>query len=109
MKVVSTCKVCRRMGVSLCGREKCALKRKPYPPGIHGRTRRRGASEFGTQLMEKQRVRLLYGLRERQFKNYVLSALRQKAMRAADALLGRLEMRLDNVVFRLGFASTRAA
>lgn len=97
------------MGVSICGREKCAIKRKPYPPGIHGKAFRRGLSEFGQQLREKQKMRILYGLRERQFKNVVTSALRQKTMRAPEAVLLALEMRLDNIVYRLGFAPTRAA
>ncbi len=109
MKVVSTCKVCRRVGISVCGREKCAIKRKPYPPGIHGRAFRRNVSEFGAQLREKQKARLLYGLREKQFKNIVLAALKQKKVRTPEAILNSLEARLDNVVYRLGFASTRAA
>lgn len=109
MRVATTCKTCRRLGVSVCGREKCALKRKPYPPGIHGKAFRRGLSEFGQQLREKQKVRILYGLRERQFKNLVTSALRQKTMGAPEAVLLSLEMRLDNIVHRIGFSKTRAA
>ena len=104
-----TCKTCRRLGMSVCGREKCALKRKPYPPGIHGKSRRRGLSEFGTQLQEKQKLRLSYGLRERQFKNYLLGAIKQKSTNTADAVLYYLESRIDNFVFRTGFASTRAS
>ncbi|HEY4521700.1 MAG TPA: 30S ribosomal protein S4 [Candidatus Paceibacterota bacterium] len=103
-----TCKTCRRLGMSVCGRGKCALKRKPYPPGIHGKAKRRGLSEFGTQLQEKQKLKLSYGLRERQFKNYLLSAIKQKTMNTADAVLYYLESRIDNFVFRAGFASTRA-
>lgn len=95
--------------MSVCGREKCAFKRKPYPPGVHGKAFRRGLSEFGAELRDKQRVRLLYGLRERQFKNYVLSAIAQSAAPTSDAIVAKLEMRLDNVVYRLGFAKTRAA
>jgi len=94
--------------MSVCGRGKCALKRKPYPPGIHGKAKRRGLSEFGTQLQEKQKLKLSYGLRERQFKNYLLSAIKQKTMNTADAVLYYLESRIDNFVFRAGFASTRA-
>lgn len=109
MRVVTSCKTCRRLGVSVCGREKCAVKRKPYPPGIHGRSFRRGVSEYGTQLREKQKVRLTYGLRERQFHNIVTRALEKKSINAPDALLHSLEMRLDNVVYRLGLAPTRAA
>lgn len=104
-----TCKKCRRLGVSVCGREKCALKRKPYPPGEHGKSFRRGGSEYGIQLKEKQKVKFLYGLRERQFKNYVLSAVSQHKIPAGDQLVLSLESRLDNIVYRLGFAPTRAA
>lgn len=95
--------------MSVCGREKCAFKRKPYPPGIHGKSFRRGLSEFGTELRDKQKVKFLYGLRERQFKNYVLSAVSQHATPAGEAIVRNLELRLDNVVYRLGFAPTRAA
>src|SRR3989344_4684515 len=107
MKVVSTCKVCRRLGVSVCGRQKCALTRKPYPPGIHGKTFRRGLSEFGSQLREKQKIRLLYGLREQQFKNLVGKAFKQKTMSTPSAVLLSLETRLDNIAYRFGLASTR--
>lgn len=102
-----TCKTCRRLGMSVCGRLNCAFRRKPYPPGIHGKSKRRGLSEFGTQLREKQKLKLSYGLRERQFKNYVTSAISQKAINTAEALIYFLEMRLDNVVFRIGFSPTR--
>jgi small subunit ribosomal protein S4 len=95
--------------MSVCGREKCAFKRKPYPPGIHGRAFRRGGSEFGSQLKEKQKLRLSYGLRERQFKNYIMSAIEQKAMKTGEAIFNFLESRLDNAVFRMGFVSTRSA
>lgn len=105
----TTCKTCRRLGMSVCGREKCAFKRKPYPPGIHGKSFRRGLSEFGAELRDKQKVKFLYGLRERQFQNYVLSALSQRAIPASEAIVRNLELRLDNVVYRLGFAPTRAA
>jgi len=109
MRSATTCKTCRRLGTSVCGREKCALKRKPYPPGIHGKSYRRGLSEFGTQLKEKQKVKFLYGLREKQFKNYVASAVSQHKIPTGDALVSFLELRLDNTVYRLGFAPTRAA
>ncbi|OGF73689.1 30S ribosomal protein S4 [Candidatus Giovannonibacteria bacterium RIFCSPHIGHO2_02_FULL_46_20] len=109
MRVVTTCKACRRLGVSVCGREKCAVRRKPYPPGIHGKSFRRGLSEYGTQLREKQKIRLTYGLRERQFQNLVTSAFAQKSISSPDAVLRLLEMRLDNVTYRLGLAPTRAA
>lgn len=95
--------------MSVCGKEKCSYKRKPYPPGVHGKSFRRGLSEFGTQLMYKQRVKLLYGLRERQFQNYVVEAINQSAVPTSEAIVAKLEMRLDNVIYRLGFAKTRAA
>src|SRR3989344_1798142 len=105
-----TCKTCRRLGMSVCGKANCAFKRKPYPPGIHGKTKkRRGLSEFGTQLQEKQKLKLSYGLRERQFKNYLLSAIKQKAVNTADAVFYYLELRLDNCVFRMGIAPTRSS
>ena len=95
--------------MSVCGREKCAFKRKPYPPGVHGKSFRRAGSEFGAQLMEKQKVKFLYGLREKQFRNYILSALKQKTTSTGAAIVNSLESRLDNAVYRLGFALTRAA
>src|SRR3989338_2886207 len=106
MRSATTCKVCRRLGVSVCGRERCALKRKAYPPGDHGRAFRRAGSEFGAQLREKQKVRHFYNLRERQFKNYVTDALAQKSMGTPDAVLLSLEKRLDNIVYRLGLSAT---
>ncbi len=101
--------MCRRLGMSICGREKCALKRKPYPPGIHGKSFRRGLSEFGQQLREKQKVKFLYGLRETQFRNYIDKAVAQRAIPSGEAIIRNLEMRLDNVIYRLGLAPTRAA
>ena len=98
--------------MSVCGREKCDFKRKPYPPGIHGRAggkKRRNSSEYGSQLKEKQRLKFSYGLREKQFANYIRSAIKQKAMNTVEAVFNFLESRLDNVVYRLGFASTRAS
>ena len=109
MRAAIKCKTCRRLGVSVCGREKCAFKRKPYPPGVHGKAFRRGSSEFGIQLREKQKVKFLYGLREKQFKNIIKRALAKKGTRAPDAIINALEMRLDNIVYRLGFSKTRAA
>src|SRR3989344_7894770 len=109
MRVINTCKACRRLGVSVCGRQKCALTRKPYPPGINGKKFRRGGSEFGLQLREKQKIRLTYGLREKQFKNLVLSAFKQKSIGTPEAVVLSLESRLDNVVYRLGLATTRGA
>ena len=103
------CKVCRRLGVSVCGREKCAARRRPNPPGMHGGKRqRRKDMGYGFQLREKQKVRFIYGLMERQFRNYVKHA----SSRAGDTgvlLKLSLERRLDNVVYRLGFTKTRTA
>jgi len=108
-----TCKVCRRLGFSVCGREKCAFKRKPYAPGVHGRQgfgrRRRNVSEYGAQLKEKQKVKFLYGLRERQFKNIILKAIAAKSSETGRRIIELLETRLDNAVYRLGFASSRNA
>ncbi len=104
------CKICRRLGVSICGREKCAMRRKPYPPGEHGRGSRhsrRSSSEFGAQLREKQKLKFLYGLRETQFRNYVVEAS-QRTGSTSEILYQLLESRLDNVVYRLGFAFSRA-
>jgi len=101
------CKQCRREGVSLCGKKNCALQRRPYPPGEHGRSRRRRPSEYSIQLREKQKVKRLYGVLERQFRKYFKEAARQKAV-TGEALLSSLERRLDNAVYRMGFAHTRA-
>ena len=109
MRVVNTCKACRRLGVSVCGRQKCAVTRKPYPPGMNGKKFRRGASEFGQQLKEKQKIRLTYGLREKQFKNLVLAAFKQRSMNTPEAVVLSLESRLDNVAYRFGLAPTRGA
>lgn len=101
------CKQCRRAGESLCGREKCAFKRRPYAPGQHGQAQRRGASEFGRQLAMKQKIKRIYGVLERQFRKHFEEASHMSGI-TGDQLLSRLERRLDNAVFRLGFASSRA-
>ncbi|KKU53004.1 MAG: 30S ribosomal protein S4 A [Parcubacteria group bacterium GW2011_GWA2_47_10b] len=105
-----SCKTCRRFNISVCGREKCALRRKPYPPGIHGRDkrRRREGTEYSKQLHEKQVVRFSYGLSEGQFRGYVKRALAGHGGDVIKKLVESLEMRLDNIVYRLGFAPTRA-
>lgn len=109
------CKICRRQGEKLflkgerCYSAKCAIVRKPYAPGIHGnKKRRRGLSEYGQQLQEKQRVRFLYGVSESQFRGYVEKALASHSGDAIHKLLEQLESRLDNVVFRLGFSVSRS-
>ena len=89
-----------------CYTDKCAFERRAYPPGQHGQ-RRRKRSDYGEQLREKQKVRRMYGLMEKQFKGYYKKANRMKGV-TGENLLMLLERRLDNMVFRMGFASTRA-
>lgn len=91
-----------------CSSVKCAMVRKPYRPGIHGKKRQRGSgSEFKSQLQEKQRLRFTYGLRESALKRVVTNAMRAVGIKA-DIIMSALERRLDNVVYRLGFASSRS-
>lgn len=109
----SVCRQCRREGEKLflkgdrCYSEKCSVERKPYPPGAHGQGRRQKASEYGLQLREKQKTRRIYGIMEKQFSNYFRKADRQQGI-TGENLLILLERRLDNAVYRLGFASSRA-
>ncbi|MSQ36392.1 MAG: 30S ribosomal protein S4 [Dehalococcoidia bacterium] len=100
------CRKCRRYGASLCGTLKCAVVRRPSPPGPRS-LRRRKISDRGQQLIEKQKVRYAYGLMEKQFRHYYEVAVRRPGV-TGDLLMRSLEERLDNVVFRLGFSSTRA-
>lgn len=104
------CKVCRRAGESLCGREKCAYKKRPFAPGIldSQRKHKSGQSEYGQQLNEKRKVRESYGLREKQFSSYVEKAMATKGSNTIELIYKALESRLDNVVFRTGLANTRA-
>jgi small subunit ribosomal protein S4 len=105
------CKQCRREGMKLflkgerCLTDKCAVERRPYPPGEHGRARIR-QSEYRQQLREKQRARRYYQVLEKQFRNYYDKASRQPGV-TGENLLRLLERRLDNVLVRLGFASSR--
>jgi small subunit ribosomal protein S4 len=105
------CKQCRREGIKLnlkgarCMTDKCAVERRPYPPGDHGRARVR-ASEYRNQLREKQKARRYYQILEKQFRNYYKKASRQPGV-TGDNLLSLLERRLDNVIVRLGFAASR--
>ena len=102
-------RVSRRLGVNVWGTkgETVALERRPYPPGEHGRSRRRGnVSEYLLQLQEKQKARYTYGLNERQFRNVFKEAARQKGV-TGENMLRFLELRLDNVVYRLGWGATR--
>jgi len=107
-----SCRLCRREGEKLylkaerCYSEKCALEKKPYIPGQHGRGRRGKPSEYGAQLREKQKAKRIYGVLERQFRNYFEKAERQPGI-TGENLLVLLETRLDNVVYRLGFAGSR--
>jgi small subunit ribosomal protein S4 len=112
----NVCKICRRLGQKLflkgekCSSPKCPMIKKPYPPGLQ-KKRRRGlsVSEYGKELAEKQKLKNYYGLRESQFKKYIEEILksRQRAEDASLLLIKKLEKRLDNVVFRLGFARSR--
>ncbi|MBI4919970.1 30S ribosomal protein S4 [Candidatus Azambacteria bacterium] len=86
---------------------KSAFLKKPYRPGAHGKMRRRAASEFGTQLMEKQKVKFTYGITEKQLERYFKEAKNKKGV-AGDLLLAALEKRVDNVIYRSGFAASRA-
>lgn len=107
----AVCRLCRREGVELylkgdrCFTDKCAIKRRGYPPGQHGQ-RRPKHSDYGVQLREKQKARRIYGILEKQFRNYFEKADRMKG-KTGDNLLIFLERRLDNVVYKLGFAVTR--
>ncbi len=110
-----SCKTCRRLGESLCGREKCAYKKRPYAPGKldSERKHRSGVSEYGEQLRAKQKMRHTYGLMEKQFAMYVKRATLshetgEGSSTPALKLLRQLEARLDNVVYRAGFAINRA-
>src|SRR2546428_7484054 len=107
------CRLCRRAGMKLflkgarCSSDKCAIERRAYAPGEHGKSRRVKETDYGTQLREKQKARRMYGVLERQFRNYFEKASRAKGV-TGEVLLQMLERRLDNVVFRLGFANNRA-
>jgi small subunit ribosomal protein S4 len=109
-----SCRLCRRERQKLflkgtkCFTEKCPVERRAFPPGQHGQTRRTKISEYGVQLREKQKVRRMYGLMETQFQNYFAKALKQTG-RTGETLVKMLERRLDNVVYRLGFAPSRKA
>lgn len=106
-----SCRLCRREGSELflkgerCYTDKCAIKRRSYPPGQHGQGRIK-VSDYGVQLREKQKVRRIYGILENQFRGYFESADRMKGV-TGENLLFLLERRLDNVVYRLGFATSR--
>ena len=107
----SVCRLCRRENLKLflkgerCYTEKCAYDRRNYPPGQHGQSRKK-FSDYGTQLREKQKVKRMYGILENQFRNIFKEADRQKGI-TGETLLSLLERRLDNIIYRLGFANSR--
>ncbi len=107
----SVCRICRREGLKLflkgdrCYTDKCAIDRRAYPPGQHGQGRKK-VTDYGTQLREKQKVRRMYNLLEKQFRGYFKTADQKKGV-TGDNLLIMLESRLDNMVYRLGFANSR--
>ena len=110
----AVCRLCRREGVRLylkgdrCFSAKCAIEKRAYPPGEQAQRRmRRRISDYGIQLREKQKLRRIYGILERQFRRYLAQAARRTGV-TGEYLLQLLERRLDNVVYRLGFASSRA-
>ena len=110
MRLRITAKRVRREGLNLNGTEKMAriLAKRPYAPGVHGPTGRTRTTDFGKQLREKQRAKLVYGVMEKQFRNTFDKATKMKGD-TGENLVRLLELRLDNVVFRAGFAKTRAA
>lgn len=109
------CKICRRAGEKLflkgekCFTQKCAFEKKPYPPGktFSERKHRTNTSEYGIQLREKQKIRNVYGVNEKQFSTYVKDATSRQGINSAERLYENLESRLDNVIYRLGFARSR--
>ena len=108
----AACRLCRRENVKLflkgdrCYTDKCAFERRSYPPGQHGQRRGRKISDYGIQLREKQKVKRIYGVLEKQFRKYYTRADRQKGITGTNLLI-LLERRLDNIVYRMGFASSR--
>lgn len=108
----SVCRLCRREGLKLflkgerCYTDKCAIERRNYPPGEHGQGRTK-FSEYAVQLREKQKVKRMYGLMERQFRRYFTLAERSRGI-TGESLLLFLERRLDNMIYRMGFATSRA-
>lgn len=109
----SVCRLCRRENMKLflkgdrCYSDKCAFDRRGYPPGVHGQRRRGKISDYGVQLREKQKVKRMYGLSEKQFHLFFVRAEQQKGITGTNLLVS-LERRLDNVVYRLGFVNSRS-
>ena len=110
--IESACRLCRRENLKLmlkgdrCFSDKCALERRPYPPGQHGQARKK-ITDYGIQLREKQKVKRIYGMLERQFRVFYQRAAAQKG-NTGENLLVMLERRMDNMIFRMGFAATRS-
>jgi len=108
----ATCKLCRRHGEKLflkgtkCATDKCAVAKRPFPPGQHGKVRIK-ESDYGYQVKEKQKVKRIYGVLERQFRHYFIIASRSKGV-TGEVLLQLLERRLDNVIYKLCFATSRS-
>ncbi|MBF0103722.1 MAG: 30S ribosomal protein S4 [Deltaproteobacteria bacterium] len=109
----SVCKMCRREGMKLflkgdrCYSDKCAVERREYPPGQHGKGKRSKFSEYGSQLREKQKIRRIYGVLEAQFRKIFAEADRRRGV-TGENLIQLLESRLDNMVYRMGFANSRS-
>jgi small subunit ribosomal protein S4 len=109
----AVCRLCRREDMKLflkgerCYTDKCGYERRSYPPGQHGQNRRRKRSDYGEQLREKQKVKRIYGIAERQFRGYYYKAVQGKGV-SGHTLIQLLERRLDNVAYRMGFASDHA-
>ncbi len=107
------CRLCRREGAKLflkserCYSRKCAFDRRPFPPGQHGQATTNKVKEYGVQLREKQKMRRIYGVREKQFRLYLAEAIRRRGV-TGESLLQIVESRLDNIVYRLGLAGSRA-
>ena len=107
------CRLCRREDMKLflkgerCYTDKCGYERRSYPPGQHGQARRRRRSDYGEQLREKQKVKRIYGVAEKQFRGYYFKASRMKGV-TGDNLIQLLERRLDNTIYRMGFVSDHA-
>lgn len=107
----SVCRLCRREGEKLflkgtrCYTDKCAIERRPYPPGVHGQ-RRAKISDYGVQLREKQKLKRLYGVQEKPMRNLFLKSIRMKGV-TGENMLSALERRFDNVVYKIGFAASR--
>lgn len=100
------CRLCRREGMKLCDKHKCASVRRNYPPGMHGKDRQGKKSDYAKQLREKQKTRRIFGVSEKQIQRYYREAIASKEESGAE-LLRQLESRFDNAVYRSGFATTR--